>query len=85
MSRRWGQNRGSTFLGRFHPQHGVWDGKPKLLTPKPESALSPEPSKLRKRVRDNMLTGLFGPQAGQVATITTNRLLESEDSFKIDI
>ncbi|CDX41426.1 hypothetical protein MPLA_400002 [Mesorhizobium sp. ORS 3359] len=55
------------------------------MTRKPELALSPDPSNLRKQVRDNMLTGLFEPQAGQVAIITTNRLLESEDSFKIDI
>ncbi|TIP01500.1 MAG: hypothetical protein E5X72_25065 [Mesorhizobium sp.] len=80
-----GTKLGINFPDRFYPQPGYRSGPAKLLTQKPELALSPDPSNLRKQVRDNMLTGLFEPQAGQVAIITTNRLLESEDSFKINI
>ncbi|CCV04279.1 hypothetical protein MESS2_1250034 [Mesorhizobium metallidurans STM 2683] len=52
----------------------------KPLTPVGDSRLSTKSYNPVGEARDNMLAGLCRGKAGQVTTITTNRLLESEDS-----
>ena len=77
----WGQVWGPVILACLRPQGGLFPEDPKALTPVTDSELSPEPYIREKEARDNMLAGVFRGKAGQVTTTTTNRLLESEESY----